>query len=631
MAGMETASGWRAPNPDEALNDGADASPGASSADTRLPRMRLQTLFSLLAGGIVLLSVGTVIALSILNTRVSLVRSLATEYDLIVGDMTGRIEELLSEIAGKHEELAEWIGDDPALHSDDARLATALRAAVAASAQTSALALARPDGTSVRFDGKTDKTVFNDLHGRADITLDLSKARARGADNPTIGWSAPFYSPSLGRTIIVYKRAVWSNGKLVGLLLSAIDLGGLSKYVAELSRTVGLTVFILHGRDQVLAHPKLKGHGFVMSPGQPLPAIADIDDPRLQLIWREDGRSVISQEQMRESRGHYLADNGRWQVFIYGEADVAGNDPWLVGVHFDGAERSGEVGRFWVATVAGLVLLVVLTLLGMWLGHRFAGPMQRLVDTAGAAERLEFDRIERLPRSRVFEIDRAATAFNRMIGGLQVFQRYVPKPLVQSIMRQGPGAVQPQERIVTVMFADIVGFTALAEQLTPRQAAALLNAHFETLGQCVEATGGTVDKYIGDGLMAFWGAPEPVADHAARACRAALAIAERIEAAHVEGGPGADIRLRIGLHTGPVIVGDIGGVHRINYTVIGDTVNIADRIENHARQAMRGPVTILASDATVAGAGDGFDFETLGGFMPTGRSGEVVVSRLLQG
>jgi class 3 adenylate cyclase len=141
-----------------------------------------------------------------------------------------------------------------------------------------------------------------------------------------------------------------------------------------------------------------------------------------------------------------------------------------------------------------------------------------------------------------------------------------------------------------------VGFTSIGEKLSAQQLAEFLNRHFAMLAACIEAEGGTIDKYIGDSVMAFWGAPEIQPDHALRACRAVRAMAEVL---------GADnrrrqakglhpVRLRVGIHTGPAIAGNIGAPGRINYTLIGDTVNVSQRLEQLGKRFDTGEGDLIA-------------------------------------
>ena len=220
-----------------------------------------------------------------------------------------------------------------------------------------------------------------------------------------------------------------------------------------------------------------------------------------------------------------------------------------------------------------------------------------------------------------------------MLHALHWFEAYVPKSLVRNLLEQPDPAGSPsEERVVTVMFTDIRGFTALAERMSAREAAALLNSHFELVSACVEAEGGTIDKYVGDSVMCFWGAPQLQGDHAARALRTARRIRRAQQAANrqreAEGLP--PIALRIGVHTGRAIVGNIGSRSRVNYTLIGDMVNIANRLEALGKKlAPDLACCILASDAVLRHCGAGFAFRPCGRHALPGRAGMVEVFALL--
>jgi class 3 adenylate cyclase len=230
------------------------------------------------------------------------------------------------------------------------------------------------------------------------------------------------------------------------------------------------------------------------------------------------------------------------------------------------------------------------------------------------------------------ELDEAAGAFNLMLGGLHWFESYVPRKLVRRLMSETERTLLSEEREVTLMFSDIVGFTTMVENLPPAETADFLNGHFALITSCVEAEGGTVDKYIGDAVMAFWGAPEHQADHAARACRAAQAVATALAHDNADrrraGQP--PVRIRIGLHTGPVVVGNIGAPDRVNYTVVGDTVNTCQRIEALGKSVAPadGDVTILMSEATRRELDPSFVTQSVGRHALKGRSAEIEVFRL---
>jgi adenylate cyclase len=160
------------------------------------------------------------------------------------------------------------------------------------------------------------------------------------------------------------------------------------------------------------------------------------------------------------------------------------------------------------------------------------------------------------------------------------------------------------------MFTDIAGFTTLSEQMDATTTARVLNHHFALLCGAVDAQGGTVDKFLGDGMMAFFGAPDRLKGHAAAAVRAAAAIRDALEddnrLAVAEGRP--PLRIRIGIHTGSAIVGNIGAADRVNYTIVGDTVNISQRLQDIGKLlAPDAATTIVVSGETASRLDERFE------------------------
>jgi class 3 adenylate cyclase len=188
------------------------------------------------------------------------------------------------------------------------------------------------------------------------------------------------------------------------------------------------------------------------------------------------------------------------------------------------------------------------------------------------------------------------------------------------------------ERELTVLFTDIAGFTSASEGMPAAETAEFLNAHFAMLAACIEAEGGTIDKFIGDSVMAFWGAPDRQEDHADRACRAALAMAAAIRednAGRMEQGLPA-VKVRIGIHTGAMVVGNIGAPGRMNYTIVGDAVNTGNRLEQLSKElaAPDSDVSILISGTTAERLGDGFSPVSCGRQPVRGRQETIEVFRL---
>ena len=199
---------------------------------------------------------------------------------------------------------------------------------------------------------------------------------------------------------------------------------------------------------------------------------------------------------------------------------------------------------------------------------------------------------------------------------VQMFSRFVNPHVVQQLVTTGAVRGAGESRDITVLFSDIRGFTTLSEQRTPEDVVALLNRYFTLQVEVIFRHGGSLDKFIGDCIMAFWGAPLDQPDHARRAVAAALEMAEVLRRFKIElGEEDADFDVGIGLHSGPAVVGLIGSDQRREYTAIGDTVNLASRIEG----LTRGVARILVSDETRKRCGEDLLFRPHGAFEVKGR------------
>jgi adenylate cyclase len=202
------------------------------------------------------------------------------------------------------------------------------------------------------------------------------------------------------------------------------------------------------------------------------------------------------------------------------------------------------------------------------------------------------------------------------------FSRFLDPRVVSQLVDDGATrqTLDGQGHEITVLFSDIRGFTTLSEQHPPAVIVGLLNDYFSRQVEVIFRHGGTLDKFIGDAIMAFWGAPSPDPDQARNAIDAALEMTEVLEAFKREAGEiGAHFDIGIGLHTGPAIVGFIGSEQRQDYTAIGDTVNLASRIEGLTKEHGR----VLVSAETRTRSGDVFDFAHSGSYKVKGRSAEV--------
>jgi len=204
---------------------------------------------------------------------------------------------------------------------------------------------------------------------------------------------------------------------------------------------------------------------------------------------------------------------------------------------------------------------------------------------------------------------------------VSMFSRFVNPHVVKQLIERGGIEGAGQTRQVTLLFSDIRGFTTLSETRQPEEVVALLNRYFSLQVDVVFSHGGSLDKFIGDCIMALWGAPLDDQHHARNAVACALDMADTLQQFKRElGAEDASFDVGIGIHSGPAVVGLIGSDKRREYTAIGDTVNLASRIEGLTKDAKR---RILVSRETKDRCGDAFDFVSCGSYPVKGRAQPV--------
>ncbi len=600
-------------------------------------RTRLPIAAVLVAGfgSLMLLAVASVLVLGLVSAGRNTFTLLNDRADLALSGVEVRVRNQLNparDMARFVAGLMERGELDPA---DERSLQDTLRGALAGAPDVTGIAFFRPDRTGLRADrfGNGLHIGPEDLRGEPVVAPEL----ANGADRTTAVWADPLWSKEAGTSFVTLFQPVRRNGRYLGQVVVGVSLGDLSRFLSTLYVEQGLNAFVLFDRQHVLAHPSLAGMKFDFSnktDGPPLPRVDQVADPALATLWT-DGRPVQALKKRIEGRIVNVLDED--YLFLMRSMAGYGQHDWIIGISFRANEADAEVRRLYTTAAAGLGILLISVAVALLVGRRISAQVARLAEVADRVRTFDFRTIPDLPDSRLRELSRAATAFNAMVAGLRWFETYVPKALVLRLMHQRGSqgafnsAFNSEEREVTVMFTDIRGFSRMAEHMGAADTAALLNEHFTKLAACIEAEGGTVDKFIGDSIMAFWGAPEEQPDHAARALRAAHAIARTVHADNrrreVEGRP--PIRVRIGLHSGPVVVGNIGSESRINYTIVGDTVNIAARIEELASSLQGDAEVIVLSSAATAFQGDGAaPLDCLGGQPLRGRTGSTEVWRV---
>jgi adenylate cyclase len=429
-----------------------------------------------------------------------------------------------------------------------------------------------------------------------------------------------------------------ADGSLLGVIGFDLDVFALCRFLKGLTISANGFAFVVEqrpdGTRKLIAHPdqKVLLHEVGATKGgrrrRDLVDIEALRDRRVPAFMRQVPADV-DPETLDGMRPVRFREDGVSYLGGYRGLDEPSEPRWLICLVIPEDDVLGQAKRNTriILIVAGgvLVLAIVLSLLT---SAQVARPLEELARDAEAIGRLELN-----PRpvghSHVREVERLACATEDMKTSLRSFRKYVPADLVRKLMQSGQEAkLGGEERRLTIYFSDIADFTNISESLTPNKLVEHLSEYLQALSEQILATGGTVDKYIGDAIMAFWGAPLENSGHALAACTAAVrnqqALRQLRDKWRAEGKP--PFSARIGINTGEVVVGNIGSASRLNYTVIGDAVNLASRLEGLNKYY---GTAVLIADSTYQEARAGIVARPLDWVSVKGKSEAVLVHELL--
>jgi len=486
---------------------------------------------------------------------------------------------------------------------------------------------------SVVRDTSTDSMAIEQYDGSDDETTTSMDKMLRGTEGAR--WGDLITADSIDRTLLNVRYPIRREGEYLGFIAAGVTTREMSRVAANVERLMGVSTYLTLGGQQVLAHPSLADGKHSRS--------ADILFDQLNDTRSRQDPVTLHDPAISEKTDipHFESSDVESFEFDFNDRAYAGfsrslgdygDPPLAIGAYCPAKLVHAPMQLLYSTAAVGLVVIAVALAIAVWVSRAIAKPVRRVSAGVASIGQLDLSNVHEMAPSRISEVDDLATSFNRMLWSLRAFSTYVPTKLANLVIQGVVGAsVASEERELSVMFTDIVGFTALSEGMDAIEVADFVNEHLTLLVQCVEETGGTIDKYIGDALMAFWGAPQRMKDSSAAACRAALLMADRLKQDnHRRVAAGKQpIRLRIGIHTGPLVVGNIGAPGRVNYTVVGDTVNVAQRLESLGKQVDADAEVIALLSAATAEQLDGkYITHPEGEFRLQGKQHDVGVLRL---
>ena len=476
------------------------------------------------------------------------------------------------------------------------------------------------------------RRVFEDAQGNKVKQLDLSEygydARKRGwyrdtmqTDRPLV--SSPYASFSIGTPMITLSAPL--HGHVRGVIAADLKLDNFSDLVYAQRPGEHGTAIIFDSFGVIIAHPefaRLVEYARTHPSHPQLPEIGEIRGGLVGAVMQKwDGGDRYE--------GNIRGEDGRDYLFRlrkFSEGDEFSGYSLLLAAEDDFARnvRSLQIRGIIIALIAGCCFVP-----GVWIfGSRMSTSLKRITAQAKSLRMLA-EPDDKPVTSLVSEIAELGTTMAIAQRSILSFARFVPKDIVKGIIDNSIstelGGVRQE---VTILFTDVTNFTGIAEAADPDSLMHQISRHFGALTEAFHGESGTVDKFIGDSAMVFWNAPHVQRDHVERACRAALAAKAASDTLNTEfeaeGLP--PLAIRVGIHFGDAVIGNVGSAERMNYTALGNSVNLAARLEGLNKEY---GTTILVSEAVRNRVEHRFRFRGIASVIAKGMTTETRVYELV--
>lgn len=392
-------------------------------------------------------------------------------------------------------------------------------------------------------------------------------------------WSEPYFDVGGGNvTMATYSLPIFEHGRVKGILTADVSLAWLTKLVSSIAIKRSGYCFLISETGKFITHPR---RDFVLRE-----SVFSLAEEQNQPDLRNIGREIIHQNSGFVDLGKNLSNEESY--LAHARIPSTG---WSLNAVFPKAELFEEVDRLYftalVSTGIGILLLLMVSL---FVARSLARPLRRMAEATAKVVEGDFSIDLSDIRSRD-EVGRLATAFTQMTKGLKqrdfirdTFGRYLTKEVVNRLLETKDGLqLGGESRELTIMMSDIRGFTAVTANMTPEQVITFLNRYLSRVVEILLDYQGTIDEIVGDGILAFFGAPETLEDHPARAVACALkmqlAMDEINPLNEAEGLP--HIEMGVAVNTANVVVGNIGSERRSKYAAVGSQMNFTGRMESY--------------------------------------------------
>jgi class 3 adenylate cyclase/ABC-type nitrate/sulfonate/bicarbonate transport system substrate-binding protein len=393
----------------------------------------------------------------------------------------------------------------------------------------------------------------------------------------TLAVTEPSINPDTGFPIISLRIPFFRGVEFLGCASANITVDVLSRFF-DRHRTSARSATLVADRNngKIIAFPDKQKGVRIENGVLKIATLADVDNPEVREAHRQHARTGADRFVFQSPT------NGEDLIAAFASFPGGFGQPWQV---ITLTPIDDFVGTLKATNRLMMIVIIILTMVELFFiyfaSSRLSRPVENVSRELQAIESLNFDTPAR-PPSNIQEIARLESAASLLRTSLKSFSSFVPLDVVRQLIKSGiPLTLGVEPRFLTVFFSDLENFSSHSETLAPADLLVQISTYLEEVSSAISEEGGTVDKFIGDGVMAFWNAPVQRPDHVLRACAGALRAARRMErindAWEAEGRP--RIHIRIGLNCANVLVGNVGSSTRLSYTALGDGVNVAARLE----------------------------------------------------
>jgi class 3 adenylate cyclase len=424
--------------------------------------------------------------------------------------------------------------------------------------------------------------IWPHLVGQYDVATDMDIRTLPGYQaakiTRTLAVTEPSINPDTGFPILFVRVPIYRGVDFLGCATANITMDVLSRFLDKHRASAhSATLIADRSNGKIIAFPNRQKGVRIENGVLKVATLADIDDLDVREASRQHANASTDRFVFRSPA------NGAELIAAFANFPDGFGQPWQVITLTPIDDFVGTLKA--TNRLMMMVIIIVLTVIELvfiyFAASRLSRPVENVSRQLQEIESLHFDTPAFRP-SNIREIAKLESAASLLRSSLQSFSSFVPLDVVRQLVKSGiPLALGVEPRLLTVFFSDLENFSSHSETLAPADLLVQISTYLEQVSGAISDEGGTVDKFIGDGVMAFWNAPVQRTDHVLRACAGALRAARRMERVNdtweAEGRP--RIRIRIGLNCANVLVGNVGSSTRLSYTALGDGVNVAARLE----------------------------------------------------